>query len=142
MRENDRVLIDAGPLVALVNRRDEHHAWAVAQLRGITPPLETCESALAEAMHLLESRTNNAQVLRRMLERRLVEVNFSLLAELPAIIGLLDRYSNVPMSLADACLVRMCELNNSATLFTTDSDFHIYRKHGREALPLLIPSKS
>lgn len=136
---NTHVLIDAGPLVALVNQRDEHHAWAVAQVRAITPPLKTCEAALAEAMHLLERRTDNAQALRRMLERGFLGVDFSLREQLPFVLGLMERYASVPMSLADACLVRMCELDGRATLFTTDGDFRIYRKHGREPLSLIIP---
>lgn len=49
------------------------------------------------------------------------------------------RYADVPMSLADACLVRMSELSDDASVLTLDSDFRIYRRLGRQAIPLLTP---
>ena len=55
------------------------------------------------------------------------------------ILRLLRRYNDTPMSFADACLVRMAELNDDAIIFTTDNDFRTYRKHGRQAIPLIIP---
>ena len=93
-------------------------------------------------MHLLESRTNNAQALRRILAQGILEVDFSLVAQMPAVLALMDRYANVPMSLADACLVRMCELDERATLLTTDSDFLVYRMNGHNTLPLMMPPAS
>ena len=108
-------------------------------MRNILPPLKTCEAALAEAMHLFESRTNSVQALLRMLERRILEVEFSVSPHLTEILALLDRYDNVPMSLADACLVRMCELDQRTILLTTDHDFLIYRMNGRDRLPLIMP---
>ena len=93
-------------------------------------------------MHLLESRTNTAQALRRLLAEGILEVHFSLGAQMPAVLALRDRYADVPMSLADACLVRMCELDERATLLTTDSDFLVYRLNRHNILPLMMPPAS
>jgi predicted nucleic acid-binding protein len=60
-------------------------------------------------------------------------------AEVKAVKALMKKYSNVPMSLADACLVRMSEQIENAVIFTTDSDFHIYRKNGKKKIDLIIP---
>ncbi len=64
---------------------------------------------------------------------------FDLAAELPAVGQLLRKYESVPMSLADACPVRMAELHRGAAVFTLDGDFRIYRKHRRQVIPLIYP---
>jgi predicted nucleic acid-binding protein len=76
-----------------------------------------------------------------MLETGALRINLHLEAELTAINTLMNRYRNVPMSLADACLVRMSELNATAVVLSLDSDFMIYRKHGRNIVPLMTPKK-
>ena len=68
-----------------------------------------------------------------------ISIPFQLEAEIGAVRGLRHRYANVPMSLADACLVRMAELHPEASVCTLDSDFTIYRRHGRDPIPLLKP---
>jgi predicted nucleic acid-binding protein len=56
-----------------------------------------------------------------------------------AVLKLLEKYADVPMSFADACLVRMTETLNSPMLLTTDADFRIYRRHGRQVIPCVLP---
>ena len=73
------------------------------------------------------------------LERGIVRLDFPIGAELSPIRKLLRRYRNVPMSLADACLVRMSELLNEPVIVTLDNDFKIYRRHGRQVIPLIAP---
>jgi predicted nucleic acid-binding protein len=53
--------------------------------------------------------------------------------------NLLTKYANVPISLADACLVRMSELHENSVVFTFDRDFKLYRRHGRQVIPTLMP---
>src|SRR5947208_4321861 len=101
------VLIDAGFLVALLNRRDGHHEWAAAQAKHLAPPWGTCEAVLSEAFHLLGSPGTPA--LTALLRRRAVVVAFGLSNELKSVLALMQKYANRPMSLADACLVRMTE---------------------------------
>jgi predicted nucleic acid-binding protein len=131
------VLVDAGFLIALLSRRDRHHAWAAAQLPRLTPPWKTCEAALSEAFHLLGPRGQPA--LAGLLRRAAVLPTFELGDDLARVLDLLHKYANVPMSLADACLVRMSETLADPVILTTDADFRIYRRHGRRIVPCVTP---
>ena len=135
------VLLDTGPLVAFLHRRDHYHQWAVEQFSRIAPPMYTCEPVLTEACYLLETLPGGCESVLRMLETGALRISLHSEAELTAINTLMTRYGNVPMSLADACLVRMSELNATAVVLSLDSDFMIYRKHGRNVVPLITPKK-
>ena len=128
------VLVDAGFVVALLSRRDTHHPWAVAQAPQFAPPWNTCEAALSEAFHLLG--THGAPALSALLRRRSVVVVFELAADLESVLMLMRKYVSVPMSLADACLVRMTETLADPVILTTDTDFRIYRRH---VVPCVTP---
>jgi uncharacterized protein len=131
------VLVDAGFLVALLSKRDANHDWALAQAQELSPPWTTCEAVLSEAFHLLGRRRSNA--VAALLGRRAVLCGFRFGDDAEAVLGLLKKYANVPISFADACLVRMTETTNDPVLLTTDTDFRIYRRHGRQAIPCLLP---
>jgi predicted nucleic acid-binding protein len=131
------VLVDAGFVVALLSRRDTHHPWAVAQAPRFAPPWNTCEAALSEAFHLLGAR--GAPGLSALLRRRSVLVAFDLAKDLEPVLKLMQKYSDVPMSLADACLVRMTETFADPIILTTDADFRIYRRHSRHVVPCVTP---
>lgn len=131
-------IADAGVLVALVVRGDQHHEWAREQSRNIGWPLHTCEAALAEAAHLLRRGGADETILAEWLQRGLVRIPFALQAEAVAVQALMRAYRNVPMSLADACLVRISEYDAQASVWTTDSHFKIYRRHGH-IIPLIAP---
>ena len=132
------VLVDAGFLVALLSRRDSHHQWAVRQAPGHAPPWRTCEAVLSEAFHLLGVR--GAPGLGELLRRRAVIATFDLDNDVESVLKLLHKYADVPMSLADACLVRMTETLPDPVILTTDSDFRIYRRHSRHMVPCMMPS--
>lgn len=136
---NGAILVDTGPLVAFLTAEDQHHQWACDQFRLLRPPLLTCEAVLSEASHLLERTRQGDGGLLELLATGVVEIAFRLGEQIDEVWRLKKRYRNVPMSLADACLVRMTEIQERATVFTTDSDFQIYRKHGRYRLALLLP---
>ena len=131
------VLVDAGFLVAMLSRRDFQHRWAVRQASENPPPWYTCEAVLSEAFHLLGAR--GAPGLSAMLLRRVVVAGFNLDNSLDAVLTLLKKYASVPMSLADACLVRMSETVPDPVILTTDSDFRIYRRHSRQVVPCIVP---
>ncbi len=136
---NGPVIIDAGPLVALLNRRERHHAWANEQFAAIKSPAITCEAVVAEAYYLVRESDNAVDSLMQLLERGHLTIPFRLTDELPAVTRLLTRYASVPMSLADACLVRMAEQFSTSPVLTLDSDFRVYRKSGRAVIPTLMP---
>ena len=136
---NGPVLLDTGPLVAYLDRRDGYHEWAVTQFRQIRPPQFTCESVLSESLFLLSRVPDADRRIIELLTRGVIAVSFRLDEELMTVFSLLARYRDVPMSLADACLVRMSELLVSGVVLTTDSDFRQYRKHRRQVIPTIMP---
>ncbi len=131
------VLVDAGFLVALLSRRDTNHRWASAQTPRLPPPWRTCDAVLSEAFHLLGPR--GRPPLAALLRRRAAVLGFDLGSELERVLTLMHKYSDVPMSLADACLVRMTETLPDPVLLTTDTDFRIYRRHSRQTVPCILP---
>lgn len=134
------VVLDTGPLVALIDRDDSRHRWTVTQVGALEPPFLTCEAVISEALFLLPKARNGVPTLLRFLEERLVIIGFDLDDHLEAVSRLIQKYDDVPMTLADACLVRMSELHDRAHVFTLDSDFKLYRRHGRQAIPLIYPA--
>lgn len=134
------VLVDTGPLVALLNRRETHHDWARQQFSLLQPPLLTCEAVLSEACFLLRDIPSGPDALLQLMSRGVVNTRFDLGSEVTTVARLMKRYANAPMSLADACLVRMAELHADSSVLTLDSHFRIYRKNGRQVIPALLPS--
>jgi uncharacterized protein len=133
------VLIDAGPLYALINRREHYHRWATKEAAHLEPPLHTCEAVLSETHFLLTRVHGGGIALIRMIEAGKIIVSFAYADHGERVHELMSDYANVPMSFADACLERMAEIHRAARIFTTDDDFRIYRKHRHEPLELLIP---
>ena len=131
------VLVDASFLVALWRRKDRHHSWAVREARLHPPPWVTCESVLSEADHLLAPE--GCATLRLACRRGALRIAAIQSDALLPVLDLLDKYSDVPMSVADACLVRLTELSPNPLLLTTDSDFKIYRRLGRRIIPTRMP---
>lgn len=133
------VLLDSGPLVAALRERDAHHAWAVGHLDATATPFVTCEAVLSESFFLLDSAPRGKERLCSLLERGLVTVDFTASPHLGDLLRLMRRYSDTPMSFADACLVRMSELRTDSVVLTIDSDFLTYRRSGRQTIPVLMP---
>ena len=131
------VLVDSGFVVALISRRDTHHQWAAAQAPGHALPWITCEAALSEGFHLLGAR--GARPLDALLRRGALRLAFSLADEMEPVLKLIRKYADAPMSLADACLVRMSETLPDPVVLTTDEDFRIYRRHSRHIIPCVMP---
>ena len=136
------VIVDTGPIVAYLVETDGYHGWAVERFRELQPPFVTCEAVLAEAFYLLFRLPLGTRLFFELLDTGLIDVRFDLLAEHHLLRKLALKYESVPMSLADACLVRMAEEDREASVFTLDSDFKIYRKNGRQQIPLIIPEEA
>lgn len=133
------VILDTGPLVAFLNRRDNFHQWALDQWAKIAPPMLTCEAVVSEACFFLGSTTTGIDSVLQLLDRNIISISFCLNDNLRPVKKLLFRYRPVTMSLADACIVRMSELNSESQVFTVDSDFKFYRKNVRRVIPLIMP---
>lgn len=133
------VLADTGPLVASLRLRDRHHGWTRTQLASLRGPLLTCEAVLSEAFFLLQTVPKGHDSLAALIDRGVLEVRFDFQDERDATLRLLRKYSDTPMSFADACMVRMSEIHRDASLLTLDQDFVAYRRNGRERIPLIAP---
>jgi len=123
--------------VAFISRDDQYHRWLNAQIDALPQPWLTCEPALTEASHLLGER--GWPSLKEMLRRGALVLSFSLGDHLEPVLALRDKYADIPMSLADASLVRMTETLPDPVIITTDADFKIYRRHSRQVVPCLMP---
>jgi uncharacterized protein len=133
-------LLDTGPLVGYLNATDQYHLWAVAQFEALESPVITCEPVWAEAAYLLAKRGGNPLALWPALRSGGVSLAFSLRAEYESVASLMRRYADIPMSLADACLVRMSEMRPDCQVLTTDAHFKLYRRFGRQVIPLISPT--
>jgi predicted nucleic acid-binding protein len=133
-------IVDTGPLVAFLDRAEQHHRWVVEQVEELDPPLLVCEPVLAEAMYLLARFPRAQDALFELLENGALSIAFRIEEHIPALLKLHQKYRDRPMSLADACIVRMAEIYERHAVLTLDSDFTVYRKHGRDALALIYPA--
>ena len=138
----ERTVADTGPIVALLVAADTHHAWAREIWGRLVPPLFTCEAVLSEAQFVIRRLGGNPRVVLELVQRGVLDVAFDVEDEVDRLIELQRTYANVPMSLADACLVRMTELHARSRVLTTDSDFNIYRRNRRQVIPLCAPADS
>ena len=133
------VILDAGPLYAMLDRRDKYHSWALERLTGLRGPLLTCDAVLTEAFFLLAENARAGRQLGVYLREKLIISHFDSTSNLPQILDLMETYRNIPMSFADACLVRMVEQNPGSAVFTLDRDFSVYRQQRRRVIPLIAP---
>lgn len=133
------VLLDAGPLVALANRRDEFHAWALDQLTRLKDPLVSCGAVFAEAGFLLAHAGAAITRIRTQIECGNIVPAHDTFGLWQRCFTLMERYANVPMSFADAYLVALAEDRPTARIFTLDRDFLIYRRSDGQPLPLIAP---
>lgn len=130
-------ILDAGPLIALLNRHDSHHRWACDILEQLGPPFISCPEAIAEAAAL----TGQAAAIVEMIQAGEIVLNFNLAEQTAGVLSLLNKYADRDMDLADACIVRMTELMRDSQVITLDrSDFAVYRRNGRDLIPVVVPT--
>src|SRR5690348_2149015 len=101
-----KTILDAGPLIAVLNRRDQHHDWAIKTLERLGPPFHSCPEAIAEAAAL----TGQPSAVVEMIDAGEIVLGFDLAEQAAGVLLLLNKYAHLQMDLADACIVRMSEL--------------------------------
>ena len=134
-----KIILDTGPIVAFLNKRDRYFSWAYETFNLLEPPVYTCESVISEACFLLGNIECGSTAVVELIERKLVVIDFDLSGEIQAVKKLMSKYANIPMSLADACLIRMTEIEKNSQIITLDQDFNVYRRFGRQHVPVLMP---
>jgi predicted nucleic acid-binding protein len=132
-------IIDTGPLVAFFDRAERHHGWAVQRIEKLEAPLLVCEPVLTEAIYLLARHAKAQDALFELLQNGALSIALRIEDHVDALRILMQKYRDTPMSLADACVVRMAEIHDRHEVLTLDADFSVYRKHGRVALQLIHP---
>jgi len=133
-------LLDTGPLVSFLASGLRRHSWTREQSKFFRPPFLTCEPVLTEAAFHLKRESREADPLFALLERGVIRIAIDVQDEQADLRALMHRYRDRPMSLADACLVRLSELHTDGEVFTLDADFRIYRRHGNKVIPVLMPN--
>ena len=125
--------------MALLRKAEAFHVWTAAKFAELPFPFLTCEPVLAEEYFLLSRQPNGPRLFFELLDSGVLEIDFRVLSERQALGKLIQKYKDLPMSLADACLVRMAELSPGSAVFTLDTHFRVYRKNGRQIIPVIMP---
>lgn len=133
------ILADASALVALWSPSDRYHEWAKGCFAKYSPPIFTCEAVMTEAAWLLRQFPARRAALLAAWRRDVLTIEFQAQTHRDALVTLMQRYQDTPMSFADSCLVRMSELTLDCLVWTLDTDFKVYRRLGRRTIPLLMP---
>ncbi len=133
------IIVDTGPLVAFLSEAEALHGWVASKFAELPAPFVTCEPVLAETFFLLSRLPNGPRRFFDLLGSGLLQIEMPVLGERDALWKLIHKYEDLPMSLADACLVRLAELHPKASVFTLDTHFQIYRKQGRQQIPVIMP---
>ena len=115
-------IVDAGPLVALFDRAERHHNWVAERFKELDAPLLVCEPVLAEAMYLLARYPKASDAVLEFIGNGALSVAFRIDEHVDTLRKLLQKYRDTPMSLADACIVRMSEIHDRHAILTLDSD--------------------
>ena len=135
-----RAIVDTRPLVAFFDRSERYHRWTADRIKELDAPLLVCEPVLTETIYLLARYSMAQDALFSLLRNGALLVAFRLEEHVGILHGLLKKYRDIPMLLADACIVRMAEIHEDHRVLTLDSDFTIYRRRGRLPLTLMHPS--
>jgi predicted nucleic acid-binding protein len=139
MAADPLIIIDTGPIVALLDRRDAYHKWAIAAANSLSYPYITSESVISETLFLLQENNAAKEAVFEMLEISAIRLAFDPEAHIRRLTALMRRYADQPMSLADASLVQLSEIHANVRVFTTDRHFKIYRRNERQLIPLIAP---
>lgn len=132
------VLLDTGVIVALLDRSERRHADCARAIQGLGAALITCEAVVAEACYLLRGVPGAPAAVIANVGKGIFQVPFQLTAEASEVATLMERYADLPMDLADACLVRLAELVDTPRILTLDADFRAYRWKRRRVFALLV----
>ena len=132
-------VVDTGPLVALLVGDDLQHAWAIEQSKHAPATVITCDAVISETLFLLKREGHRTDDLFALIESGFLRSDFDFQSEYGFVRTLMQRYRDRPMSFADACLVRMAEMDSEACIWTLDRDFSVYRRNGRQTLAVVAP---
>jgi uncharacterized protein len=132
------VLLDTGCIVAMLDGSEGHHQLCSDVVAELEAPLLTCESVITEACYLLRDTKGAPAAVLENVRQNVFLLPFRLVDHVAELAGLMKKYSDVPMSLADACLVTMANQLQTGRILTLDRDFKIYRWGKNRPFELLL----
>lgn len=133
-----QVLVDTGPLVALLDAGDRDHRRCVELAKGLRGDLVTTWPVMTEAMYLLAEAQEAQDALLAKVEDGAIQIAGLAAEDVPTLRALMRRYRDLPMDLADASLVRVGEREGMRQIFTLDRrDFTVYRTQTGTAFDLI-----
>jgi uncharacterized protein len=136
---NTITLLDTGPLVAFLNRRDHFHFWVTDELQKLEGTLVTCEAVLSEALYLTRSSAAALRAIAGMVGEGIIRVAPVISEQGTDVFRIMSKYADLPASLADAGLLSLYMDAGGDRILTLDSDFSIYRDHNNKPLKLIAP---
>jgi uncharacterized protein len=134
------ILIDSGPMVAIIDPSDTHHQRAIELLSGLpTQPFLTTWPCISESMHIVGSKTGwrGQDALWEMIARGILIIHVTELSEYPRMRELMAKYADAPMDLADASLISLAEVRKLKRIMSFDDHFYIYRIAGTESFDVI-----
>jgi uncharacterized protein len=133
-----KAIADTGFVVAFLNHSDRYHDWASEIGRLVSDPLLICEAVLAETAFQVES----VGTVLGLVRTGFLRIAFDLTKNVEEVAALADRYRDRTPDLADLCLIRMSELYDNLPVLTLDEkDFRVYRRNGRDVIPIVCPPR-
>jgi uncharacterized protein len=132
------ILLDAGVIVALLDRSEKYHEACAEALRGLEAPLLTCEAVIAESCYLLRNLAGAAEAVIENVVAGIFQIPFQLSREAPGVRQCLRKYRDRGIDLADACLIRLADQFETADILTLDKDFAIYRWGKNKPFRILV----
>lgn len=133
------ILIDTGPIVAFLNKNDQYHSFVKENMSLLMAPFYSCEAVITESFFLMSRIPMGVEKLIELLEMQYILIQPVYSENQSSIHHLIQSYSNIPMSMADACLVQMTDQRKESSIFTLDSDFQIYRSLKGEHIQVIAP---
>ena len=134
-----KTAVDAGPLVALFNQRDQHHQKALEFLENFEGEFVSTIAIITEVAYLLDFSSTAQADFIRWVATGAIELAHLETGDLERIAELITQYADLPMDFADASLVAVCERLGIREVATLDSDFHVYRLDGKNAFVNVFP---
>jgi uncharacterized protein len=134
----NKILIDSGPLIALFDSSDKYHKKTVDFIKNNKSQLITSLASITETLHLLDFNRNAQIDFLEWISRGAVEIYNIQNSDFSRLKGLTEKYQDMPMDFADACLVYLAEKLSIFTIATIDRDFTIYRIKGKKKFKVIL----
>ncbi|MBV8630543.1 MAG: PIN domain-containing protein [Silvibacterium sp.] len=133
------VLLDSSVIVALLHRREKRHTECATVIEALDRPLATCEAAISESCYLLRRSPEAVKAVLANVEHGVFQIRFQLSDSIAHVHSLMKKYSDIPASFADACLIQMADELDTGDILTLDTDFLSYRWRRTRRFNLLLP---